>query len=77
MFVLFANSKTLFAIFFYILFSIYHIHGMIYSVLSTPCVYISCYYANVHGLHGGDDFGTGALTPAVHSPSTGLVPPAP
>ena len=29
---------------------------MIYCVLSEPCVYISCYYGNVQGAAGADDF---------------------
>ena len=77
MLVLFANSNMLFAINYFTLFSIYHIHGMIYRVLSVPCVYVSCYYRNVQGPHGADDFGAYAPTSAVHSPGTGLMPPAP
>ena len=53
MFVLFANSKTLFAILDLILFSIYHNHGLIYRVLSVPRVYISCYNRNVQGAARG------------------------
>ena len=49
MLVLFANSNMLFAINYLILFSIYHIYGMIYRVLSEPCVYVSCDYGNVQG----------------------------
>ena len=57
MFVLFANSEMLFATNYYPLFSIYHIHAIIYCVLSQPCVYVSVHNRNVRALHGADDFG--------------------
>ena len=50
---------------------------MIYRVLSVPCVYVSFDYGNVRAPHRADDFGAHARTHAVHSPGTGLVPPAP
>ena len=61
MFVLFANSKMLFATNYSTLFSIYHIHGMMYHILSEPFVYISCYVCdgNVGVLNRSGDFGTG------------------
>ena len=77
MFALFANSKTLFANHYFTLSIIYHAHGMIYRVLSEPCVYISCYYRNVQGPHRADNFGTRAPESRGHSPGTGLVPAAP
>ena len=49
----------------------------LHSVLSEPCVYISCDYGNVKGPHRADDFGMGVPSPVVHSPGTGLVQPVP
>ena len=75
MLVLFANSNMLFAINYLLLFSIYHIYGMIYRVLSEPCVYVSC---EMYGApYRAENFGALVPTPAVHSPGTGLVQPAP
>ena len=50
------NSKVLFATNYFTLSIIYHVPGMIYCVLSEPCVYISCYYGNVQGVAGADEF---------------------
>ena len=70
---LFKNSNMLFAINYSTLFSIYHIHGMIYRVLSVPCVYISCYYRNVQGAARQTTLVRVYQSPAVHSPGAGLV----
>ena len=59
MFVLFANSKMLFASNLFTLSSLYHIHSMIYRVPSEPHVYISVHYRNVQGAAQADDIGTG------------------
>ena len=78
-FVLFAKSKMLIATNYFKLSSIYHINGMIYRVLSEPCVYISLHYRNVQGACRADDIGPTLVlvyrTPAVHSPATDIVPP--
>ena len=47
----------LFATNYFPLFSIYHIHAMIYCVLSEPCVYLSVHTRNVRALNGADYFG--------------------
>ena len=68
MFVLLTNSEMLFATIYLTLSSIYHIHGMIYCVLSEPCVYIRVHNRNMRALYAADDIGMHALyspTPTV------------
>ena len=59
MIMLLPNPKILFETNYFMLSIIYPVPGMIYRVLSAPCVYISVHYRNVQGPHGADDFGTG------------------
>ena len=73
-FVLFGNSEILFANLYFPLLSIYHLHDMIYCVLSEPCVYVSTHDRNVQAPQGADDIGTAASdsrgTLSMHSFST-------
>ena len=77
MLVLSANSKILFVTNYLSLFIIYHIHGMIYRVLSAPCVYISVHNRNVQGAARQTSLVRMHQTPALHSPGAALVPPTP
>ena len=71
------TSKILFATNHFLLFNIYHVHGMINRLLSAPYVCILLYNRNQRDRVQQTTLVTMYLTPAVHSPGTVLVPPAP
>ena len=67
-------NKILFAINYFSLSSMYHVHVMIYCVLFEPCVYISVQNRNVGALHQADDTGTAALDSHATLPSHSFSP---
>ena len=69
-------AKILFATDYFTLSLIYHVPGMIYHVLSEPCVYISSDNKNQQDRVQQTTLVHMYLTPAVHSPAIVLVPPA-